>query len=248
MSAILEEAYRDVVSWWQGLGIATRDDLSAVLDGYRVRFAYHSGNIENPTLTYHDTRDVFEDGRVHGFSGDPRTLFEIQNLKSCHELMLDAFGERRHLDEAMLLEMHQMLTQGTYDDSRWHAGERPGTYKARDYVVGVGDVGAAPDEVRSEVLALLEEVRDARGGNALTVAAYFHAVLENIHPFADGNGRLGRELMNYLLVLENHPPVIVFENDRIAYYGALEAWDADRDLVPLRTFLKAEAIRTWKNV
>lgn len=75
-----------------------------------MRFAYHSGNIENPTLTYHDMRDVFEDSRVHGFSGDPRTLFEIQNLKSCHELILDAFGERRRLDEAMLLEVHQTLT------------------------------------------------------------------------------------------------------------------------------------------
>ena len=248
MSTILEEAYRDVISWWQGLGIVTSDDLRVALDDYRVRFAYHPGTIENPELTYHDTRDVFEDGRVRGFSGDPRTLFEIQNLKACHMLILDAFGRHRPLDEAMLLEVHQTLTQGAYDESRWRAGERPGTYKVRDYVVGAGDVGAAPHEVRPEVLALLEEVREAQGGDPLTVAAYFHAVLENIHPFADGNGRLGRELMNYLLMLGNHPPVIVFEGDRIAYYGALEAWDAERDLEPLRAFLRAEAVRTWKKI
>mgnify|MGYP002626953339 FL=1 len=70
-------------------------------------------------------------------------------------------------------------------------------------------------------------------------------MLENIHPFADGNGRVCRELINYLLLVRNHPPLIVFERDRVAYYGAMEAWDAERDLDPLRTFLKVELVRTW---
>lgn len=248
MRDIIESAYEDIVSWWQSMHIVTREELANALDEYRVRFAYHSGTIENPELTYHDTRDVFEDGRVRGFTGDPRTLFEIQNLKACHELVVDAFARRRPLDEEMLLEAHRMLTQGTYDERRWRAGERLGAYKARDYVVGAGDVGAAPEEARAEVLALLDEVHNARGGNVLTVAAYFHAVLENIHPFADGNGRLGRELMNYLLLLGNHPPVIVFEGDRMAYYGAIEAWDAEHNLDPLRDFLKVETVRTWEKV
>lgn len=73
-------------------------------------------------------------------------------------------------------------------------------------------------------------------------------MLEDIHPFADGNGRLGRELMNYLLLLGDHPPVIVFEEDRMAYYGAMEAWDVERNLDPLRDFLKVEAVRTWEKV
>ncbi|MDO4806035.1 MAG: hypothetical protein Q4A07_02180 [Coriobacteriales bacterium] len=152
MRGIIEDAYKGIVSWWQGMGIVTREELANALDGYRVRFAYHSGNIENPELTYHDTRDVFEDGRVRGFTGDPRTLFEIQNLKACHELVVDAFAKRQPLDEEMLLETHRTLTQGTYDERRWRAGERPGTYKVHDYVVGAGDVGATPKEVRAEVL------------------------------------------------------------------------------------------------
>ena len=248
MDEIIERAYRSVVSKWRERAVTTREDLSSALDGYRVRFAYNSGNIENPALTYHDTRDIFEGGRVSDYTGDPRTLFEIQNLKACHELILDAFETRRCLDESLLLEAHQVLTQGTYDERRWQAGERPGAYKLRDYVVGAGDVGATSAEVRHEVLFLLDELQAAPGGNALTLAAYFHAVIENIHPFADGNGRLGRELMNYLLILRDHPPIIIFERDRIAYYGALEAWDAERDLDPLRDFLKVEAVRTWERV
>ena len=52
--------------------------------------------------------------------------------------------------------------------------------------------------------------------------------------------------MNYLLLLSGHPPIVVFEDDRMAYFGALEAWDAERDLEPLKAFLKAEAVRTWR--
>lgn len=248
MSKTIDDACQAIVSWWRAQHISQRDELAAVLEGYRVRFAYHSGTIENPELTYHDTRDVFEDGRVHGFTGDPRTLFEIHNLKTCHELLLDSFGRRQPLDEAMLLEVHQTLTQGTYDGRRWQMGERPGSYKVGDYVVGAGDVGATPHEVQAEISCLLEELESVRGGDALTIAAYFHAVFENIHPFADGNGRVGRALMNYLLLLHDHPPVIVFEGDRMAYYGAMEVWDAERDLDPFRTFLRVELVRTWELV
>lgn len=148
----------------------------------------------------------------------------------------------------MLLEVHQTLTQGTYDERRWQMGERLGSYKVGDYVVGAGDVGASPHEVQAEISCLLEELESVRGGDALTIAAYFHAVLENIHPFADGNGRVDRALMNYLLLLHDHPPVIVFEGDRMAYYGAMEVWDAERDLDPFRTFLRVELVRTWESV
>lgn len=247
MDKLIDSEYQLVVHAWHCRDVRSRDEFAAALSEYRVRFAYHSGKIENPAITYRDVRDVFEDGRVRSFSGDPRTLFEIQNLKECHELMLDCLQQREALSEELVLLFHQTITQGTYDERRWAVGERPGTYKRGDYVVGAGDVGALPDEVSMEVAALVNEVNKAAHADALTVAAYFHAVFENIHPFADGNGRCGRELMNYLLLLHNHPPIIVFEDDRLAYYGAMEAWDADHDLDPMKTFLQIEAVRTWRD-
>ncbi len=99
--------------------------------------------------------------------------------------------------------------------------------------------------MEEEVNELLAELQEVGEGNALTAAAYFHAKLENIHPFADGNGRTGRLMMNYFLVLHGHPPVIIHEEDRKAYYSALEAWDIAQQLEPLIAFLKEQTAKTW---
>ena len=93
---------------------------------------------------------------------------------------------------------------------------------------------------------LMEELQDVTPENALTAAAYYHAKFENIHPFADGNGRTGRLAMNYLLVLHGHPPVIIHEEDRREYYDALEAWDTRQELAPLQEFLKGQTEKTWE--
>lgn len=112
--------------------------------------------------------------------------------------------------------------------------------------MGWEEVGAAPEDVADEMRELLEELLDVTPDNALTAAAYFHAKFENIHPFADGNGRTGRLAMNYLLVLYGHPPIIIHEEDRKEYYDALEAWDTRQELVPLQEFLIGQTKKTWE--
>jgi len=138
------------------------------------------------------------------------------------------------------------LTHGTYDTRRWQLGERPGEYKHHDYVTGREEVGAAPEDVADEMAELLEELRDVAPEKVLIAAAYFHAKFENIHPFADGNGRTGRLAMNYLLVLNGHPPIVIHEEDRKGYYEALEAWDRAQELDPLRQFLVDQTAKTWQ--
>ena len=93
---------------------------------------------------------------------------------------------------------------------------------------------------------LLLEMHGVEAKNALTAAAYFHVKFENIHPFADGNGRAGRLAMNYLLLLLDHPSVIIHEEDRKEYYAALEAWDTDQDLDRMKEFLKEQTVKTWQ--
>lgn len=241
----IDAQYRKIVANWRKKKIATREDLARELSEYRVYFAYHSGRIENQAITYHDTREVFENGRAVGFTGDVRTLFEIQNLKECHERLLDAFQMREPLNEPFVRELQGILAKGTYDEQRWNNGERPGEYKHGDYVVGVREVGSPAKQVKKDVQVLIKELDVVTQDNVLTVAAYFHLVFESIHPFADGNGRTGRALMNYLLVLNNHPPLIIYDEDKMSYYGAMEIWDEEAALEPMKEFLKVELVKTW---
>ena len=240
------ERYEKAVSLWRQRKIKNDAELAEALNGYSIAFAYHSGRIENERITYNDTREIFEHDGVTSYTGDLRTLFEIRNAKEANELMLSSFNERRPLDEQLVKRFQFCLTQNTYDTRRWQLGERPGEYKKHDYVTGKFEIGASPDEVHAEMSELLDELNDIPEGKALTAAAYFHAKFENIHPFADGNGRAGRLAMNYILLLNNHPPVIIHQEDRKAYYSALESWDEHQQLEPLIQFLREQTVKTWE--
>lgn len=238
--------YEKAVSLWRKRNISDDAELAEALNGHSIAFAYHSGKIENEKITYHDTREIFEHDGVTSYTGDLRTLFEIRNAKDANELFLISFKERRPIDENLVKAFQYRLTQNTYDTRRYQLGERPGEYKRHDYVTGKEEIGAAPEDVAMEMNELLAELQDVSDEKALTAAAYFHAKFENIHPFADGNGRTGRLLMNYLLVLHHHPPIVIHEEDRRDYFEALEAWDTSQDLAPLVDFLKEQTAKTWQ--
>lgn len=243
---MIDAAYEKVLAFWREARTDSAADLDAVLSAQHISFAYHSGRIENPNITYADTREIFERGRVTAYTGDVMTLFEICNAKAAYELFLRAYDERRPITEEFVRELHLLLTQNTYDERRTRRGERPGEYRRGDYVVGPTEVGAPAEDVRDEMNELLAELDDVDDRDALTAAAYMHAKFENIHPFADGNGRVGRLMMNYLLVLHRHPPITIHEEDRAAYYAALAAWDERQQLAPLKEFLISQTVKTWR--
>lgn len=237
--------YEIAISLWQKKNITTEAELAEALNGHSIAFAYHSGKIENSNITYNDTREIFEHDGVTSYTGDLRTLFEIRNAKEANELFLNAFNEKRKLDESLIKDFQLKLTLNTYDTRRFKLRERPGEYKLHDYITGKEEVGASPEDVSEEMSELLEELQEIPKDKVLVAAAYFHTKFENIHPFADGNGRIGRLAMNYLLVLNNHPPIIIHEEDKKDYYTALEAWDRDQEIKPFIEFLKQQCVKTW---
>ena len=180
------------------------------------------------------------------YTGDLRTLFEIRNAKDANELFLQAFHDKRALDESLVKEFQQRLTQNTYDTRRYQLGERPGEYKRHDYVTGKNEIGAAPEDVADEMAELLDELHDIPADRLLRAAAYYHVKFENIPPSADGNGRVGRLTMNYFLVMHGHPPITIHQEDRKDYYAALEAWDERQELAPMEAFLREQCVKTWE--
>ena len=239
------ELYEKALALWRNKHIKNDAELAEVLNSTSVSFAYHSGNLENERITYNDTREIFDHDGVTSYTGDLRTLFEIRNAKDAYELFLQSFRERRLLDEKLVKEFQRQLTQNTYDPRRYQMGERPGEYKRHDYVTGKNETGAAPEDVADEMRELLDEMKDIPGDRLLRAAAYYHAKFENIHPFADGNGRTGRLTMNYFLVMNNQPPITIHQEDRKEYYAALEAWDERQELELMEDFLREQTVKTW---
>jgi len=241
--------YELAIRVWREKRITDDALLAEALNGHSIAFAYHSGKLENESITYHDTREIFDHDGVSNYTGDLRTLFEIRNAKEANGLLLSSFGEKRPLTCVLICRFQEILTRSTYDERRWRLGERPGErpgeYKHHDFVTGRQEIGAAPEDVAEEMEELLCELQDVPKEKALTAAAYFHAKFENIHPFADGNGRTGRLAMNYFLLLLDHPFLIIHEEDRRDYYAALEAWDQGQQLEPLCRFLREQTVKTW---
>lgn len=242
--------YTDVITYWQSLKIDSKEKLENVLDNFRILFAYNSGTIENAEITYHDTREIFENGKVISFTGNLRTIFEISNQKTCYEYLLDKIIKKEKISENLIKKVHELLTIGTYDERRYILnGERPGEYKKHDHVTGREEVGASANEVAKEIANLLNEVNSVNTNDAediIKIATYFHNKFENIHAFADGNGRVGRTLTNYILMINNMPPLIVYDEDKKYYYAALEKYDKEDDIKSMIEFFKYEMEKTWE--
>ncbi|MDK2860065.1 MAG: hypothetical protein PWP25_1251 [Sphaerochaeta sp.] len=248
----LESIYHKAVLLWKSFAIQTPASLTQHLDSFSVLFAYHSAKIENDAISYNDTYEIFHNNKVSSFTGNPRTLFEQQNQKTCYEFLIPKIIAKEPITIALVKEIHAILTAGTYDERKYlEKGERPGEFKKHDYVTGLLEVGSSPEDVPQDISLLLTEIRDLPESKSiqpetlLKAATYFHARFEYIHPFADGNGRVGRTLLTYLLMSNDHPPLIVYEEDRSQYFEGLRSYDRQEDLEPLYTFFLSAIEKTW---
>lgn len=216
--------YKDIIEWWKGFNLDTPSKVDKYLNNFRILFAYNSGKIENNEISFHDTREIFENGKVINYSGTTRTIFELENQKKCYEVLKSKIANKEQLSLNLIKELHLFLTYGTYDE-----------------------VGLLAKDVEVYLIDLIEEIQEYKGTNFINVAAYLHAMFEYIHPFASGNGRVDRTLLNYYLMINNHSPLIIYEKDKNIYYDCLEKFDKEEELNPLIEFLKYEVEETWKN-
>jgi Fic family protein len=239
--------YTEIVAKYQKNLPKTAAQLEQVLDSFKILFAYHSGKIENPNVTYHDTREIFENGQVLNYTGDLRAIFETENQKKAYEFLVDKIIAKEPISIALIKEVHSILTAGTYDHRRFvENGERPGEFKKHDYVTGINETGSPADEVEDDVNYLLKVTTEFEDKDPLKVATNFHVGFEFIHPFADGNGRTGRLLLNYYLMIHDFPPIVIHEQTKQYYYAALAKYDETGELDAMYAYLKYETEQTWQ--
>jgi Fic family protein len=176
---------------------------------------YNSNAIENSTLTLQDTEDILLRDAVKR-DHDVREIYEAKNLAKITESLLD---NPVQLNEALILSLHKHLLNGIRDE--WAGRFRSG----KEWVRVGAHVGANPDFVEKLIKELINDYKQHDDRYFLDNIAHFHAEFEIIHPFNDGNGRLGRVLINLQLMVLGYPPVIIQNKSKhTSYYPAFDSY------------------------
>lgn len=190
----------------------------------QIDLTYNSNHIEGSRLTYDQTRYIFETNTI-GVQDEALNIddvIETVNHFRCIDLMIDRANEV--LSEKFIKELHFTLKSGTCDSKKeWFA---IGNYKKMPNEVG-GMETALPEEVVDKMKNLLIEYRSKKEKTFDDILD-FHVKFERIHPFQDGNGRVGRLIMFKECLKYNIVPFIIDESLKTYYYRGLKEWNKER--------------------
>lgn len=202
-----------------------REQKSSKLKGsiyhrIQIDLTYNSNHIEGSKLTHDQTRYIYETNTI-GITSDAINvddILETVNHFRCIDFIIDHAEER--LTEDMIKQIHQLLKSGTSDSRKdWFA---VGDYKRLPNEVGGMDT-CPPENVHRQMKALLSEY-NGKKHKSFNDILDFHVRFEQIHPFQDGNGRVGRLLM-FKECLANHiVPFIITDDLKLFYYRGLREW------------------------
>lgn len=190
----------------------------------QIELTYNSNHIEGSRLTHDQTRYIFETNTIGVDGGTVKVddIVETANHFKCVDLIID--NAKKPITEAFIKELHRTLKSGTTDARQdWFV---VGDYKKLPNTVG-GLYTAQPGEVAEKMKALLFEY-NAKKEKTFDDLLDFHYKLECIHPFQDGNGRIGRLLLFKDCLKYNIVPFIIDEELKLFYYRGLKEWTNER--------------------
>ena len=205
--------------------VVLRQEKEAKLNGgiyhkTQIDLTYNSNHIEGSRLTHDQTRYIFETNTI-GIEGESvrvDDIIETSNHFRCIDLIIDRAEER--LTESLIKELHLILKSGTSDSRKdWFT---VGDYKRLPNEVG-GNETTAPEDVHREMQALLKEYNGKKQKSFEDIID-LHQRFESIHPFQDGNGRVGRLVMFKECLANGFVPFIITEELKMFYYRGLREW------------------------
>ena len=193
----------------------------------QIDLTYNSNHIEGSRLTHDQTRYIFETNTI-GFENEAVNVddvIEAANHFRCIDMVIDQAGNA--LTERFIKELHFVLKTGTSDSRKdWFA---VGEYKKLPNEVGGNDT-TLPENVAEEIRKLLAEYNALPSKTFEDIVA-FHAAFERIHPFQDGNGRVGRLILFKECLKHNIVPFIIEDNLKLFYYRGLKEWDREKGFI-----------------
>lgn len=190
----------------------------------QIDLTYNSNHIEGSRLTHDQTRYIFETNTI-GIENEAVNvddILETANHFRCIDMVIDKACSA--LTEKFIKELHSVLKTGTSDSRKeWF---NVGEYKKLPNEVGGRDT-TLPENVAAEMEALLETYNALPSKSFEDIVA-FHVAFERIHPFQDGNGRIGRLILFKECLKYNIVPFILEDDLKLFYYRGLKEWDQEK--------------------
>jgi len=211
---------------------------SDIYDQFLLSLTYHSNKIEGSTLTEDETMAIMFDN-ISLPNKNITEQLEVKNHQAALQYLLKyLLSASFKINEAFILRLHSILMNGIKNDA--------GSYRNH----GVRIVGTyVPTANYLKVPKLMKEiVKDINRKNSDIIAhmANIHSRFEQIHPFSDGNGRIGRLLMQAMLLRNNLPPAVVEQKKKRSYGNCLKKAQLNEDFIPLENLLCDSVIEGFK--
>jgi Fic family protein len=185
-----------------------------ILKNFIIEYAYNTTSIEGNTINLEQARNLL----VEGLTPENKTLREIYDLQNTEKVFFELINLNEELTSDFIIMVHDNLME--------NIDARKG-YRKTDVRVIKSNFDATPAVyVKTDMDLLLKWYNSNKDKlNPLVLAIIFHHKFEKIHPFADGNGRTGRMILNYILTKNNYPPLIIQKNTRSDYLEVLRKAD-----------------------
>ena len=179
---------------------------------------YNSNAIENSTLSLEETEKILLQIELERYVSE-REIFEAKNLARVMTYV-DQKAHEEEISLLLILRLHTMLIANIRDDIA-------GRFRTGDEWVRVGSyIAADPKEIEKLLTDMLTTYLSSSHEHVITRIARLHLAFEHVHPFVDGNGRIGRALNNYALIRLGYVPINIAFVNRADYYEAFKAFDA----------------------
>lgn len=237
---------QEIIEQWQALQPLCDNDKAKLSRKFSIDFNYNSNHIEGNTLTYGQTELLLLFGKVV----DEAEMKDLEDMKAhsvCLKMMeMESDELQKPLTEMFIRQLHKIMLREDYNVYRQLLGGvqtsytiHAGCYKTRPNSVITRYGGrfeyASPEETSALMTDLVNWYNDAeQNGNytPIQLAALFHYRYIRIHPFEDGNGRIARLLVNFILARHNYPMIVVRSRKKEKYYEALHKTDLKVGPVP----------------
>ena len=207
----------------------------------QIDLTYNSNHIEGSKLTHDQTRFIFET-KTLGVTNEVvkvDDIIETVNHFHCIDVIIE--GAHTKLSESFIKQLHYILKSGTTDSQKpWF---KVGDYKMLENEVG-GGVTTKPADVAAEMKSLLMEY-NAKSEIPLDDVLDFHVRFEAIHPFQDGNGRIGRLILFKECLKHTIVPFIITEELKLYYYRGIKNWKNERGFLRDTCLTAQDVIKQW---